>query len=383
MNAQGYLGFFITILIFDTVLFISRFYLLRNQDRQVYNKCADGFYLVAGAINFVMICFLIHQSVEELKSINLRNGDESLVAEDMYSQDWNKFTWILNSFYIIVLWCLKAAWLSFYWGLFYRTQTQLRYLLHFCIIVVTLTGVALIIFYFSLCTPMENNWATGYEANGRCRFTLIFQSSVNIGTDVLVLFLPLLVVNRLLLGPSVKVVLSIAFLLGGVSISASTIRHIIINETIEEGSTPEENYRRRRWVELWSTIEVSAALFSFCLPIYRKHVMQTANRHKNPKQGSAAWKNRTVADSIDRSAGMGMVKRARDNNFLNTNVSLSQYLDTVEWKDVLTSMELRQGQWSSLEDDFTPPLFGSSGSSREIIDENGSLSMVRKEPWRP
>lgn len=76
-----------------------------------------------------------------------------------------------------------------------------------------------------------------------------------------------------MLEPNVRFALIVAFLLGGVSIAASGVRHAIINHILRDRSSALENYSRRKTVEMWGVIELSSALLAFCLPLFRRHLV--------------------------------------------------------------------------------------------------------------
>ncbi|KAI5856858.1 hypothetical protein BZA05DRAFT_471015 [Tricharina praecox] len=278
MTPEQTLAFLITVQVLDVIICATRFILLRHHPRKTRDLLADFFFASAFVINFSLLCCLMLQSRDELRAITKFNGDMTKVATFMYRPYWTKITYIVGFFNIIELWCLKAAFLSFYWGLFNRTQTRLRYLLHLCIALVAASGIALLILQLTWCLPVENNWARDYQTYVQCaylssRFTLIFQSALNIGTDVMIFCLPLLVISRLMLEPNVRFALIVAFLLGGVSIAASGVRHAIINHILRDRSSALENYSRRKTVEMWGVIELSSALLAFCLPLFRRHLV--------------------------------------------------------------------------------------------------------------
>lgn len=68
---------------------------------------------------------------------------------------------------MVELWVLKGAFIAFYWGLFSKVQTRLRYLLYGTIVAVAGTFVALVVMYLCWCTPIERNWYVLFDGLGK------------------------------------------------------------------------------------------------------------------------------------------------------------------------------------------------------------------------
>lgn len=129
-----------------------------------------------------------------------------------------------------------------------------------------------------------------------------------------------------------------------------------MNKILHNDSTAAENYTRRKTVEVWGIVEISAAMLAFCLPLFRRHLVRifgpggvlgsSKNRSASGRQSGRA--DVTVGGSSrgtrGKPAGPG---RKRD--YMETDVTVTQYLGMVdeERPPVDTAVELQDWARSS------------------------------------
>lgn len=70
-----------------------------------------------------------------------------------------QMVYIFGGAYIIELWCMKAAFIAFYWGLFVGMQSKRRYSLHISTVIVAASFIGVICVYLFWTTPIDRNWS--------------------------------------------------------------------------------------------------------------------------------------------------------------------------------------------------------------------------------
>ncbi|TGZ76254.1 hypothetical protein EX30DRAFT_266093 [Ascodesmis nigricans] len=188
---------------------------------------------------------------------------------------WIRLGWFVALFYIVELWLLKGAFIAFYWGLFSKVHTRLRFLLYSTIFLVVTTFLILIILYLSWCTPIERNWTAPIIEHRKCGFNpsrtaQTIQTAFNISTDLLIMLIPLSILNSLRLGTHEKFALAFVFTIGGFIVVASGIRYGIVMKSLSQNY----NLQTIRDMERWSVVECTMALLAFCLPALRRLVVR-------------------------------------------------------------------------------------------------------------
>ncbi|CUS07976.1 unnamed protein product [Tuber aestivum] len=123
------------------------------------------------------------------------------------------------------------------------------------------------------CRPIGRNWSV--EDNFCSPLTkrdwIIAASWVNIGTDLLISFIPLSIISTLKLTPREKYGFITIYLLGFLSIFTSFLRFLALHTYTSRhtSSTPESWIRSLRRVILWSAIETLVGHICFCIPAFR------------------------------------------------------------------------------------------------------------------
>ncbi|KAG0642575.1 hypothetical protein HOY80DRAFT_607336 [Tuber brumale] len=154
------------------------------------------------------------------------------------------------------------------------------------------------------CRPIGRNWSI--EDNFCSPLTerdwIIAASWVNIGTDLLISFIPLSIISTLRLTPREKYGFITIYLLGFLSTFTSFLRFLALYTYTSRHppSTPESWIRSLHRVILWSAIETLVAHICFCIPAFRVFF-----RRKKSRAGSTLTSRDTESRNTMRSTAPG------------------------------------------------------------------------------
>ncbi|KAG0134738.1 hypothetical protein HOY82DRAFT_207640 [Tuber indicum] len=231
----------------------------------------EGFLVVVALLSTVQVMLWGWNAVEEL----VEKVDEG------EAKDWTMVPgvpYLKRSFgasisYIFHLWALKGAFLCLYYDLVPTLNEKSRRLLYAATATTLVSLAGVLVAQMMWCRPIGRNWSV--EDNFCSPLTerdwIIAASWVNIGTDLLISFIPLSIISTLRLTPREKYGFITIYLLGSLSIFTSFLRFLALHRYTSRhtSSTPESWIRSLHRVILWSAVETLVAHICFCIPAFR------------------------------------------------------------------------------------------------------------------
>ncbi|CUS07258.1 unnamed protein product [Tuber aestivum] len=259
-----------------------RFYVRRNQKFNKFSIASDAFLLTSTAFALVTVGYMCYESLHE---IEVRSNHPEWKEAEIYHKIFTdrdglilKFVYFLGLGYMVELWCIKAAFVLFYWNLFSKIQGQKRFALYATSFFIPATFVVVIITFFTHCRPVAISWDLKLilKHGRRCtpntaKSVQWLLSSSNIITDLMLMAVPLLVIRSFRLTRIDTYAVAFVFLIGIISISATIVRIFYLNQTgvFEPDFHGNITLQQQHHFELISSVEVLAALIAFCLPAFR------------------------------------------------------------------------------------------------------------------
>ncbi|KAH7000496.1 hypothetical protein EDB80DRAFT_895731 [Ilyonectria destructans] len=180
-----------------------------------------------------------------------------------------KAYWFSQIPFFVAVYLCKAALLSMYLEIFPVFMRKRRIFSWMTICYNILALVATLVVTYRLCYPIDRLWDINLEracpgSLGKKMFNISW--ALNFAGDMLVFFLPWLVVPGLKIRTKLKIGLYATFLLGLITIMFSIIRFVYIAKSQVRDSVPYST------VMLWSTIEMNLGLIIACLPSLRPYL---------------------------------------------------------------------------------------------------------------
>ncbi|KAL8721134.1 MAG: hypothetical protein Q9225_002117 [Loekoesia sp. 1 TL-2023] len=228
----------------------------------------------------------------------------------------------------MVLWSVKATFLIFYRLLFDVSKTFVR--LWWAAVALTFATFWVCIgSTFTLCGSAKDLYnfkkCSSPEAIHDIRATYKYWCALNVGTDLIVMALPLFMIYGLQLRSSQKAVLAGVFSVGSVVAVFDILRTV---ESLESGTFS--------GVALWSSLEVTIAVIVASLPLYRVFLSAKGRNSLRSRLSMSRYKDiETSPASTER--------RFFDTKASPGKPSVSTYRDDLETQDI----ELSKHSWAS------------------------------------
>lgn len=156
-----------------------------------------------------------------------------------------------------------------------------------------------------------------------------------------VLILPLTIIGALKLERTVLYAVSFVFALAGLSIGSTIARLCIISHVMrpEYSGTLSDHFEAVRVCQIFASIEVFAGIAAFCLLSMRIYVIQFMGTGNRPQNGNAnggggggrlRFRNRLEGSMLFSQRR----RKAKRMNFTGTDLSVGDYLRTIELEEV-------------------------------------------------
>ncbi|KAI4100418.1 MAG: hypothetical protein LQ339_005479 [Xanthoria mediterranea] len=202
---------------------------------------------------------------------------------DPFYRKYLQLRLVVTLLVFMVLWSVKATFLIFYRLLFDVSRTFIRMWWAAVALVfatfwvcigstLTLCGSASDLYDFKKCSSPEKLHDI--------RATYKYWCALNVGTDLIVLILPLFMIYGLQLRTSQKVVLTLIFSLGLLVAIVDILRTV---ESLQSGTFS--------GVALWSSLEVTIAVTVASLPLYRVLITRKGRRSLLSRLSMERYKN--------------------------------------------------------------------------------------------
>ncbi|KAL8647397.1 MAG: hypothetical protein Q9226_006446 [Calogaya cf. arnoldii] len=232
---------------------------------------------------------------------------------DPFYRKYLQLRLVVTLLVFMVLWSVKATFLIFYRLLFDVSRTFIRMWWAAVALVfatfwvcigstLTLCGSASDLFDFKKCSSPKKLHDI--------RATYKYWCALNVGTDLIVLILPLFMIYGLQLRTSQKIVLTAIFSLGLLVALVDILRTV---ESLQSGTFS--------GVALWSSLEVTIAVIVASLPLYRVLITRkgrrsllsrlSMERYKNMDDHSPGATEREKLASVSDTVGTEMGKEER------------------------------------------------------------------------
>ena len=185
-------------------------------------------------------------------------------------------SWISLFFIYISLWSAKAAFLAFYYSIFSQQGQRIRIALLIASIITFATFLVHMFLIAFWCSPISLNWSPP-PGEHLCSAvhsmkSVTISTFTNIGTDLVILSIPISTLMRTKLRKSDRAGLIFVFLMGSVSILAALVRFICL---VLVQSTPRASITHT--IDVWALVEIVSSILAVCLPSLRTFV-----RHCRP-----------------------------------------------------------------------------------------------------
>ncbi|PUU83386.1 hypothetical protein B9Z19DRAFT_1119319 [Tuber borchii] len=264
----------------------ARFYVRRHEMLSRFSIASDVFLLLSTVFVLAAICKMCYGLLHEFGVRRNHPEWEEWQIHNRIFTDSNdlalKFLYFLGLEYIVGLWCIKVAFVLFYWDMFSRTHGQKRLALYATSFFIPATFAAVIVKFFTHCRPVAISWDLKLIVKHGKRCTPNSAKSVqwllsgsNIITDLMCTPLSLVSCHSLknlnLTKEPTTYAVAFVFLIGMISISATIVRIMYFHQTgvFQPGFHGGITLQQHHNLELISSIEVLAALIAFCLPAFR------------------------------------------------------------------------------------------------------------------
>ncbi|KAJ4130249.1 hypothetical protein NW768_007232 [Fusarium equiseti] len=211
---------------------------------------------------------------------HLQAGRIEFVPEEMVKQRYQLTKWqfpIIKMFWV-VLWSVKASFLAIFYRLV-KPFTVIRRLWYFvcfftasalivCVVCSALTCDPPSDYFHGTCDSDKENW--------RQTFNIIFSTTVDIASDLMIMALPIAVLPSLQLDKKKKIGLGVVFSLGVIIITVAIIRmsQVIVKQQVDLVG-----------LAIWGAVETATALVVGCLPALKGLLSRSIKKYKSSRSG--------------------------------------------------------------------------------------------------
>ncbi|KAF8424826.1 hypothetical protein EV426DRAFT_573564 [Tirmania nivea] len=281
-------------LILPIVLAIAR-HLIKQRSSSVNRPrsslITDCFYYAALATQTTLCSMLIYRTSTEIKLRNvLRHkspsgeSPETIIFHKMTEPRMLLILWLSGCCYYSVVCLVKGAFLAFYWGLYDNAGISFKWI-RVTIVLTIVSALLALAFGIGWCRPIYRNWSNDYDDYVKC--TSVNSLAVrcvgtitNVITDTAIVLLPISLLSRLTLGLREKAALGFVYSMGFVSVIACLSSLVNLVKHFFKNPLSLDNVR---FLEMWSVIEATTALFAFSLPAFKKFILRTIGTRPRDK----------------------------------------------------------------------------------------------------
>ncbi|RGP74509.1 hypothetical protein FLONG3_6068 [Fusarium longipes] len=210
----------------------------------------------------------------------LQAGRIAFDPEEMVAQRYQLTKWqfpIIKMFWI-VLWSVKASFLAIFFRLV-QPFTVIRRLWYFvafftasalvvCIVCSALTCNTPSDYFYGSCDSPKENW--------RQHFNIIFSTTVDVTSDLMIMALPIAVLPSLQLNKKKKIGLGVVFSLGIIIISVAFVRmsQVIVKQQVDLIG-----------LAIWGAVETATALIVGSLPALKSLLTRSIKKYTTSRSG--------------------------------------------------------------------------------------------------
>ncbi|KAI9772462.1 MAG: hypothetical protein M1840_000665 [Geoglossum simile] len=177
-------------------------------------------------------------------------------------------SWLSLYFIYISLYLAKAAFIAFYYDLFFSHSKKMQIMLMGTSIFTFLTFMVQIMLLSFWCQPTKLNWnVDGHLCSAVHNLQSVTISTfTNVATDLLILAIPIMIFTSLSHSLSKREIygLVFVFIIGSISITAALARFVAL-KLIEHVPRAEVTHT----IDIWALVEIVASLIAVSLPALR------------------------------------------------------------------------------------------------------------------
>jgi len=251
-----------------------RFYALRNRLRTTIALFIDFLFLLGLCMVVAAWCLVMYNLIEGQRFMQTLSPEEAQLA--LLSPKFLKLYYCETIFYLFELWSLKFCFLLYFYSFVKHLSKKAKAFLVCATIYSLATLIMNMIILFVSCKPIPEEWNAGLAACTPVHTVLSASISyaTNITSDLMIVMMPTFLVRALNLRTKDIYALAFVYLVGFMTIAASTIRYSVLYKWIVH---PELSQNAVDSQQNWATVEIVTALIAFCLPSFR------AALRKSPK----------------------------------------------------------------------------------------------------
>jgi hypothetical protein len=254
----------------------------RRQSHSIAANLSDIFLVCSWLTAIVDISINAWKNTLRMRYLSWPSSELYYMVPHDQSAHLLKVSWISLYFIYISLWFAKAAFIAFYYDIFYTHGSwRMKWVLHSAGAFAAATFILQMGLLTFWCNPISGNWNVDGELCSAVHSitSVTISTFANIGTDLLIVSIPLSAIA----GANLRKVeiLGIVFvlLMGSASIIAAVARFIILKivEHVPRASITHT-------IDVCATIEIFTSLCAVCLPSLRAFVR--TRRPDSSKTGS-------------------------------------------------------------------------------------------------
>ncbi|KAL6920637.1 hypothetical protein ACHAP8_008183 [Fusarium lateritium] len=260
-------------------LFVSlRLFVRWNQNRRFL---ADDCWIFFAWLCTLTMAILQTEQMEALWYMtHLQAGRIAYEPEEMLSQRNQLAKWqfpIIKMFWII-LWSVKASFLAIFWRLV-QPFVIIRRLWYFvCFFTASALVVCVVCSVFTCNTPSDYFYGACNSPKEQWRqsFNVIFSTTVDVASDLMIMALPIAVLPSLQLDRKKKIGLGIVFSLGVIIISVAIVRmsQVIVKRQVDLVG-----------LAIWGAVETATSLVVGSLPALKSLLTRGIKKYTTSRSG--------------------------------------------------------------------------------------------------
>lgn len=247
---------------------------MRTRNRglsSVATNIADGFVILAWLSGCVLIVINTWKNNLRMQYINAPPATLYYGVPEKLSGHLLYVSWISLFFIYISLWSAKAAFLAFYYSIFSLQGRRARVSLALACVITAGTFLLHMFLIAFWCSPISANWSPP-PGEHLCSAvhsinSVTISTFANIGTDLIILSIPISTLLATKLGRTERAGLAFVFFMGSVSIVAALVRFICLKLV---QSVPKASITHT--IDVWALVEIVSSILAVCLPSLRTFV---------------------------------------------------------------------------------------------------------------
>ncbi|KAA8910262.1 hypothetical protein FN846DRAFT_553966 [Sphaerosporella brunnea] len=220
-------------------------------------------------------------------------GEDSVMAlKLLYAQSF---------IYYIIVWLIKAAFLSTFWHFSQKITRKCKIALYILTALVIATFILITLTMFLTCLPIQRAWSLGPDfcSPQQKIWNHSKTAAANIVTDLFLIGLFIAILRNLSFGTRERWGIIFFLTISAIPILAAILRVIIVALALRptlDKPTPEDTSRFNGILYLASEIELTTAFIAACLPAFRgyfkekkelRHYSQTSHEFHGSEHGGA------------------------------------------------------------------------------------------------